>query len=75
MQRYKNLGGDSGVTAYEYRSNEIRVQFADGSVYLYTYSSAGRGNIEKMKRLADAGQGLNSFINTNVRKLYQDKER
>jgi hypothetical protein len=75
MQRYKNLGGDSNVAAYEYGSDFVRVQFQDGSVYLYTYSSAGSQNIERMKPLADAGHGLNSFINTNVRKSYKTKER
>lgn len=75
MQRYKNLGGDSNVTAYEYGSDFIRVQFGDGSVYLYTNSSAGSFNIDQMKRLADSGRGLNSFINTTVRKSYKAKER
>lgn len=75
MQRYKNLGGNSNVSAYEYGPDFIRVQFKDGSVYLYTNSSAGSKNIETMKKLADAGQGLNSFINTMVRKSYKAKER
>lgn len=75
MQHYKNLGGDSNVAAYEYGSDFIRVQFKDGSIYLYTSSSAGAKNIERMKQLADSGRGLNSFINTTVRKLYKTKER
>ena len=75
MERYKNVGGDSGVTGYEIGSDYIRVQFSDGSVYLYTYASAGSNNIEQMKKLATAGRGLNSFINRNVRKSYERKER
>lgn len=75
MERYQNLGGDSGVDAFELGADHIRVQFKDGAVYLYTYNSAGAGNIEQMKRLATAGQGLNSFIVTTVRKLYARKER
>jgi len=75
MERYKNVGGDSGVTGYEIGSDYIRVQFSDGSVYLYTYASAGSNNIEQMKKLAKAGKGLNSFINRNVRKSYERKER
>ena len=75
MERYKNVGGDSGVTGYEIGSDYIRVQFSDGSVYLYTYASAGSNNIEQMKKLAIAGNGLNSFINRNVRKSYERKER
>lgn len=75
MERYRNLSGDSGVVAYEIGSDFIRVQFADGAIYLYTYASAGSHNIENMKQLARTGQGLNSFINTTVRKAYARKER
>ena len=35
MQHYKNLGGDSGVSAFELGEDYIKVQFNDGSVYLY----------------------------------------
>ena len=75
MERYRNIDGDSGVAAYEVGPDYIRVQFSDGSVYLYTYASAGSHNIEEMKRLAVAGDGLNAFINKNVKKSYERKER
>ena len=75
MERYRNLGGDSGVAAYEIGQNFIRVQFNDGSIYLYTYTSTGSHSIEQMKQLAAGGQGLNAFINTNVRKAYARKEQ
>jgi hypothetical protein len=75
MERYKNLGRDSNVAAYEIDSDRITVQFSDGSMYLYTYRSAGQVNIEQMKMLAKAGRGLNSFINTWVRKAYDSKVR
>ena len=75
MESYRNLGGDSGVEAYEIGQDFIKVQFSDGSVYMYTYASAGAGNIEQMKQLAVNGQGLNSFINTTVRYRYARKER
>lgn len=75
MERYQNLGGDSGVAGYELRADQIRVQFKDGAIYLYTYGSAGANYVEQMKRLAIAGHGLNSFISTTVRKLYARKER
>ena len=73
MERYKNLSGQSNVSAYEIGSDSIRVKFKDGSVYLYTSASAGSGNIATMRTLAGAGSGLNSFINTNVRKNYASK--
>ena len=75
MERYKNLKGDSGVSAYETGSDFIRVEFSNGSIYLYTYASTGSDNIECMKRLAADGQGLNTFINTTVRKAFASKER
>ena len=73
MESSKNLSGQSGVAAYEIESDSIKVQFKDGHVYLYTYASANSGNVERMKSLAVAGSGLNSFINTSVRKSYASK--
>ncbi|MBN8563680.1 MAG: hypothetical protein J0L70_24395 [Leptolyngbya sp. UWPOB_LEPTO1] len=75
MERYRDIDGDSGVSAYEIGVDFIRVQFSTGAIYLYTNSSAGSANIEQMKILAAKGNGLNSFINTRVRKLYARKER
>lgn len=75
MERYKNLGGDSSVIGYETGLDWIKVQFNDGWIYLYTYQSAGRENIEQMKKLAISGQGLNSFIMRHVRKAYASKSR
>lgn len=75
MVPYANRGGDSNVAAYEAAADFIRVEFKDGSVYLYTYASAGEANIERMKELARAGEGLNSFINKNVKYSYESKQR
>lgn len=75
MERYRDIDGDSGVLAYEPAPDFIRVQFKDNSVYLYTYASARSHNIERMKSLAAAGDGLNAFINTNVKRAYARKER
>ena len=75
MTPYKNIDGDSNVIVYETGADFIRVQFSRGEIYLYTYESAGAANIEHMKRLAEAGHGLNSFINTTVRKGYARRER
>lgn len=73
MERYRNLGGDSGVSAYQISEDSIEVQFSDGATYSWTSSSAGAANIEEMKRLAIVGQGLNSFINRVVKKRYASK--
>jgi hypothetical protein len=74
MERYKNLGGNSNVVAYEIGEGEITVQFGDGSVYLYTNQS-GAASINEMYRLARAGQGLNSYIGRVVKKGYARKIR
>jgi hypothetical protein len=75
MERYKNLNGVSGVAAYEIGDDFIKVQFSDGSLYLYNYQSAGSNSIEQMKQLAIAGRGLNSFIGRVVKKGYASKLR
>ena len=73
MEQYKNLGGDSGVTAFEIGDGSITVHFNDGSQYLYTNQSAGPGNIAELQRLASVGQGLNSYISRVVKNGYDSK--
>ncbi len=75
MEHYKNLSGNSGITAFEIGPKSITLEFADGGVYLYTYRSAGRERIEKMKELAMDGRGLNTYINDVFRKGYAEKLR
>lgn len=73
MKRYANASGHSGVLAYETRSDAITVKFRDGCVYRYTYASAGRDNIERMKQLAAAGRGLSTFIIRQVQDRYAEQ--
>jgi hypothetical protein len=71
---YRNSRGDSGVASFDFDDGDwISVTFTDGSTYTYTYASAGKGNVEFMKRLARQGVGLNGFINLHVKKLYASK--
>ena len=51
--RYANLNGNSNVLSFEIGSDYIDVTFGDYSTYRYSYSSAGRYNVEEMKRLYD----------------------
>ena len=67
---YKNIGGNSGVRAYEITPTSIRVQFKEGKWYVYSYSKAGRFHVKNMKTLAERGIGLNSYIQRNARYLY-----
>lgn len=66
MIPYRDLGRDSGVEAYECGDDYITVQFKSGGVYKYTYRKPGRSEVEHMKALARAGNGLNTYINTSV---------
>ncbi len=75
MEPYRNITGNSGVRAYEIGGDYITIEFSDGAVYRYTNASAGQENVERMKGLAEAGQGLNTFLSTNVLKLYERKEK
>lgn len=74
MKRYSDIDRDSGVVAYEPGSDFIRVKFSDDAIYLYTNLSAGSHHISQMKKLATRGDGLNAYINDNVRKAYARKE-
>lgn len=71
MERYRNSGGDSGVSAYEIGSDYILVKFSGiGRTYRYSYRKAGQNHVENLKRLAQSGSGLNSYINNYVKNLY-----
>ena len=63
MKCYGNLHGNLGIAAYEAGAKFIRIPFTRGSIYLYTYQSAGENDIEEMKELAKEGSGLTRFIN------------
>ena len=73
MERYKNLEGHSGVTGYEISDDSIRVEFNYDTVYEYTYASAGKRIIEKMKKLAVAGKGLSTYISQTVREKFEKR--
>ncbi|QDD65774.1 hypothetical protein EJD96_17170 [Herbaspirillum seropedicae] len=69
MKTYRNLGGDSNVVRYEIENDSITVEFASGvhRFYLYDQHQPGRVHVEQLKALAEAGQGLNSYIGKNLK--------
>lgn len=75
MKDYKDINGDSGINAYEYGSDWIQVQFKHGGTYEYRASAIGSNHLNMMKELADSGDGLNAYINTNpeVKEGYSSK--
>lgn len=64
MPRYKNLNGNSGVSAYEIEDDFIIVQFSDDTIHLYSDKSVGAEKVREMKKLATSGKGLNTYITT-----------
>ena len=75
MQNYKNLSGTSGVLRYQIGADNIIVEFELGNekFYRYNYEVTGVANVNHMKVLAEAGQGLNTFINAEVKSSYESK--
>lgn len=72
-EAYANLGGNSGVASYTTMPRGISVGFSDGSEYLYNTDSTGSSQIERMRRLARMGKGLNAYINKRIGKNYAEK--
>ena len=62
MQTYANLSGNSNVERYSSFQQAIIVRFKDKWVYAYMAYTAGQPAVDRMKALAQAGRGLNSFI-------------
>jgi len=65
MKAYRDINGDSGISAYDYGDAWIKVQFKGGNTYEYQALKIGQAHITNMKALADAGDGLNSYIKRN----------
>lgn len=71
MQEYKNLGGNSGVVGYSIGDDYVEVKYIGGRIYKYSYHSADVERVEKMKKLAMEGKGLNSYISQYARYDYE----
>ena len=69
MQHY--AGGDaSGVAAYACGPGWIHLRFHHGSAYRYDDTRPGAEHVHEMQRLADLGEGLNTYVNRYVRDNY-----
>ena len=49
------------------------VRYQDGRAYRYTHASTGAAHVREMKRLAEAGEGLSTYISQHVRERYEEK--
>jgi len=75
MERYKNLGGTSGVSTYEIGSDFIKIKFKTSSIiYVYSNIKTGQQHVEAMKQLAERGSGLQAYVNHHKGMKF-DKER
>jgi hypothetical protein len=71
MQKYADINNDSGVNSFEIHEKSIAVWFDDTpNSYTYSYGVAGAQHVEEMKKRAIAGDGLNAYINYNVKFKY-----
>jgi len=67
MKPYSDSAGDSGIAAYEAGRSWIRIRFKHGGTYAYRASAIGAAHVRALKRLAEAGRGLNTYINTHAK--------
>ncbi|MEC7984376.1 MAG: hypothetical protein VX278_04380 [Myxococcota bacterium] len=74
MTPYKNLSQKSGVKAYEILEEGIRVQFVSGEIYYYSNTIPGTEHIDTMKKLAEEGKGLATYISQKIREKFDTKE-
>lgn len=74
MQPYRGSDGDSGIVAYECGPDWIEVRFRRGGTYRYDARHPGVDHVLEMQRLAEAGDGLNTYINRFVRDGYSARE-
>ena len=70
MAEYSNTSGRSSISSYEVGKGYIKVSFRDGGSYTYTDASVGADTVKTMIDLAKQGQGLNGYINRNVKDDY-----
>jgi hypothetical protein len=73
MKRYRNLDGNSGVTAYECGDGFIRIRFVNGDTYEYTDKTTGPEHVANMQKLARAGRGLATYVSRFVHDDYAHK--
>ena len=75
MKKYKNLGKNSSVIAFEEGEDYINIQFENGWIYKYSAKSAGMFKVDMLKMFANRGMGLNEYITHFAYKDYERKYR
>ena len=75
MPQYGGNAKKHGVRAYEIGPDSIDVEFTSGWIYHFSYQKPGQPRVEKMKQLAEAGQGLSTFISKHVKNRFESRRR
>ena len=75
FQRYRPGAHESGVIAFALEDDAIHVQFQSGDVYVYSAASTGVDHLDRLKQLALAGAGLNTYISQQIHSHYARKYR
>ena len=74
METHGHVSSELEVSSFKIHPESIEIEFA-GWIYEYTYASAGVGNVECMKALANSGHGLAAFVQRNLQGAFASKTR
>jgi hypothetical protein len=67
VKKYKNKSANSGIISYAIGSDYIAIRFTNRpDTYIYDYSKAGKHHVDRMKELAEKGEGLSTYINRHA---------
>ena len=75
MELYANKSGESNVKKYELKPDGIIVRFINNEVYEYNYQRTGKKHVENMKQMAQAGEGLGTYISVVTKYGYNRQLR
>ena len=64
-EKYTNRSGRSGIDSYELLDDGINVKFKSGDEYFYPTESNSTNVMGDMHSMADHGEFLNRYINSN----------
>ncbi len=73
MKAYHN--SESGIDGYDYGDDWIRIHFKGGTVYEYRAPRVAHRHLTAMKKLADAQDGLNTYISKHRREVFSNGVR
>ena len=67
MKPYRDIDGDSGIAAYDDSNPDSMIILFDNNDTLYEYhiDAIGSQNLDIMRQLAQADDGLHQFIQSN----------